>query len=130
MKGEKMKNTLRVVAGLLGTLFLINGLQWIIAPANIAAQLGMPLLEGVGLSTQIGDMGSFFITVGAMTLIGALSQTRHWFYAPSMLLLVAALFRTLSTAIYGAPFVLPAIVVEISVGLFLIFAGSRISKEP
>tara|TARA_Y200000002_G_scaffold60540_1_gene45818 strand:- start:535 stop:927 length:393 start_codon:yes stop_codon:yes gene_type:complete len=130
LKGEKMKNTLRVVAGLLGTLFLINGLQWIIAPANIAAQLGMPLLEGVGLSTQIGDMGSFFITVGAMTLIGALSQTRHWFYAPSMLLLVAALFRTLSTAIYGAPFVLPAIVVEISVGLFLIFAGSRISKEP
>ena len=125
-----MKNTLRVVAGLLGTLFLINGLQWIIAPANIAAQLGMPLLEGVGLSTQIGDMGSFFITVGAMTIIGALSQTRHWFYAPSMLLLVAALFRTLSTAIYGAPFVLPAIFVEISVGLFLIFAGSRISKEP
>lgn len=125
-----MKNTLRVVAGLLGTLFLINGLQWIIAPANISAQLGMPLLEGVGLSTQIGDMGSFFITVGAMTVIGALSQTRHWFYAPSMLLLVAALFRTLSTAIYGAPFVLPAIVVEVSVGLFLIFAGSRISKEP
>ena len=125
-----MKNTLRLVAGLLGTLFLINGLQWIIAPANIAAQLGMPLLEGVGLSTQIGDMGSFFITVGAMTVIGALSQTRHWFYAPSMLLLVAALFRTLSTAIYGAPFVLPAIFVEISVGLFLIFAGSRISKEP
>ena len=125
-----MKNILRVVAGLFGTLFLINGLQWIIAPANIAAQLGMPLLEGVGLSTQIGDMGSFFITVGAMTLIGALSQTRHWFYAPSMLLLVAALFRTLSTAIYGAPFVLPAIFVEISVGLFLIFAGSRISKEP
>ena len=125
-----MKNILRVVAGLFGTLFLINGFQWIIAPANIAAQLGMPLLEGVGLSTQIGDMGSFFITVGAMTLIGALLQTRHWFYAPSMLLLVAALFRTLSTAIYGAPFVLPAIVVEISVGLFLIFAGSRISKEP
>ena len=125
-----MKNILRVVAGLFGTLFLINGLQWIIAPANIAAQLGMPLLEGVGLSTQIGDMGSFFITVGAMTIIGAVSQTRHWFYAPSMLLLVAALFRTLSTAIYGAPFVLAAIVVEVSVGLFLIFAGSRISKEP
>ena len=125
-----MKNILRVVAGLFGTLFLINGLQWIIAPANIAAQLGMPLLEGVGLSTQIGDMGSFFITVGAMTIIGAVSQTRHWFYAPSMLLLVAALFITLSTAIYGAPFVLPAIVVEVSVGLFLIFAGSRISKEP
>ena len=41
-----MKNVLRIVAGLLGVLFLINGLQWIIAPASIAEQLGMPLLEG------------------------------------------------------------------------------------
>jgi len=124
-----MKNVLRIVAGLLGVWFLINGLQWIIAPASIAEQLGMPLLEGVGLSAQIGDMGSFFITVGAMTLIGALTQTRHWFYAPSMLLLVAALYRTLSAVLYGAPFVMPAIIVEVVVGLFLIFAGPRIATE-
>ena len=92
-----MKNVLRVIAGLVGILFFLNGLQWIISPANVAASLGMPLLDGVGLSTQIGDLGSFFITVGAMTLIGAITTTRHWFYAPSMLLLVAALYRTLST---------------------------------
>ena len=124
-----MKNVLRIVAGLVGILFFLNGLQWIISPANVAASLGMPLLEGVGLSTQIGDLGSFFITVGAMTLIGAITTTRHWFYAPSMLLLVAALYRTLSTILYGAPFVMSAIIVEISVGLFLIFAGSRIVTE-
>ena len=124
-----MKNVLRIVAGLVGILFFLNGLQWIISPANVAASLGMPLLEGVGLSTQIGDLGSFFITVGAMTLIGAITTTRHWFYAPSMLLLVAALYRTLSTILYGAPFVMSAIIVEISVGLFLIFAGSRIATK-
>ena len=124
-----MKNVLRIVAGLVGILFFLNGLQWIISPANVAASLGMPLLEGVGLSTQIGDLGSFFITVGAMTLIGAITTTRHWFYAPSMLLLVAALYRTLSTILYGAPFVMSAIIVEISVGLFLIFAGSRIAAK-
>ena len=124
-----MKNVLRVVAGLLGALFFVMGLQWILSPANIAESLGMPLLEGVGLSTQIGDLGSFFITVGAMTLIGAITTTRHWFYAPSMLLLVAAVYRTLSTLLYGAPFVMSAIVVEVSVGLFLIFAGSRIETE-
>ena len=124
-----MKNVLRIVAGLIGILFFLNGLQWIISPANVAASLGMPLLEGVGLSTQIGDLGSFFITVGAMTLIGVISTTRHWFYAPSMLLLVAALYRTLSTLLYGAPFVMSAIVVEVSVGLFLIFAGSRIETK-
>ena len=124
-----MKNVLRIVAGLVGILFFLNGLQWIISPANVAASLGMPLLEGVGLSTQIGDLGSFFITVGAMTLIGAITTTRHWFYAPSMLLLVAALYRTLSTLLYGAPFVMSAIVVEVVVGLFLIFVGSKISME-
>jgi len=124
-----MKNVLRVVAGLLGSLFFVMGLQWILSPANIAESLGMPLLEGVGLSTQIGDLGSFFITVGAMTLIGAITTTRHWFYAPSMLLLVAALYRTLSTLLYGAPFVISAIAVEVVVGLFLIFASSRIAIE-
>ena len=124
-----MKNVLRIVAGLIGILFFLNGLQWIISPANVAESLGMPLLEGVGLSTQIGDLGSFFITVGAMTLIGAITTTRHWFYAPSMLLLVAALYRTLSTILYGAPFVMSAILVEVVVGLFLIFAGSKISIE-
>ena len=124
-----MKNVLRIVAGLVGILFFLNGLQWIISPANVAASLGMPLLEGVGLSTQIGDLGSFFITVGAMTLIGAITTTRHWSYAPSMLLLVAAMYRTLSTILYGAPFVMSAIIVEISVGLFLIFAGSRIDTK-
>jgi len=124
-----MKNVLRVVAGLLGALFFVMGLQWILSPANIAESLGMRLLEGVGLSTQIGDLGSFFITVGAMTLIGAITTTRHWFYAPSMLLLVAALYRTLSTLLYGAPFVISAIAVEVVVGLFLIFASSRIAIE-
>ena len=124
-----MKNVLRVIAGLAGTLFFLNGLQWIINPASIAESLGMPLLQGVGLSTQIGDLGSFFITVGAMTLIGAITTTRHWFYAPSMLLLVAALYRTLSTVLYDAPFVISAIVVEVSLGLFLIFAGLKISAE-
>jgi len=124
-----MKNVLRIVAGLVGILFFLNGLQWIISPANVAESLGMPLLEGVGLSTQIGDLGSFFITVGAMTLIGAITTTRHWFYAPSMLLLVAALYRTLSTLLYGAPFVMSAIVVEVVVGLFLIFVSSKIAME-
>ena len=52
-----MKNVLRIVAGLVGILFFLNGLQWIISPANVAESLGMPLLEGVGLSTQIGDLG-------------------------------------------------------------------------
>ena len=124
-----MKNFLRVLAGFFGAFFLLMGLRWIIDPSSAAASLSMPLLEGAGLSTQIGDVGSFFITIGVMTLIGVIKQKRHWLYAPSMLLLVAALYRVLSTILHGAAFAMPLIAIEIIVGLFLIFAGPKISKE-
>ena len=121
-------NGLRIIAGLIGLLFFISGLQWIINPNEISDSLGMPLLSGLGLSTQIGDMGSFFITVGAMTLIGVYTKISHWFYAPSMLLLVAALYRTFSTLFYGAPFATEQIVIEIIVGTFLLYVSSRIRE--
>jgi hypothetical protein len=124
-----MEKILRVIAGFFGAFFLLMGLRWIIDPSSAAASLSMPLLDGAGLSTQIGDVGSFFVTIGAMTLIGAIKQECHWLYAPSMLLLVAALYRVLSTLLHGAAFAFPLIAIEIIVGLFLIFAGSKISKE-
>ena len=124
-----MEKILRVIAGFFGAFFLLMGLRWIIDPYSAAASLSMPLLEGAGLSTQIGDVGSFFVTIGVMTLIGVIKQKRHWLYAPSMLLLVAALYRVLSTILHGAAFAVPLITIEIIVGLFLIFAGPKISKE-
>jgi len=124
-----MMNVYRLVGGLFGAFFTLMGLRWAFDPASAAESLGMVLLNGSALSTQIGDLGSFFITVGVMTLIGVITQTRHWFYAPSMLLLVAALYRSLATLMYGAPFALSSIIIEVVVGLFLIATGSRISKD-
>ena len=124
-----MEKILRVLLGFFGAFFLIMGLRWVIDPSSAAVSLGMPLLDGAGLSTQIGDIGSFFVTIGSMTLIGVITQIRHWLYAPSILLLVAALYRILSTILHGATFALPSIMIEIVVGLFLILAGSKIPKE-
>ena len=124
-----MKSLFRIVAGLFGVFFVLMGLRWAFDPSSAANSLGMILLDGEALSTQIGDLGSFFITVGVMTLIGVITQTRYWFYAPSMLLLVAALYRSLATLMYDAPFALSSIIIEVVVGLFLIVTGSRISKD-
>ena len=124
-----MKSLFRIVAGLFGVFFVLMGLRWAFDPSSAANSLGMILLDGEALSTQIGDLGSFFITVGVMTLIGVITQTRYWFYAPSMLLLVAALYRSLATLMYGAPFALSSIIIEVVVGLFLMVTGSRISKD-
>ena len=124
-----MKRILKIVASLFGVFFTLMGLRWVFDPSAAAESLGMVLLNGSALSTQIGDLGSFFITVGVMTLIGVITQTRHWFYAPSMLLLVAAIYRSLATLMYDAPFALSSIIMEVVVGLFLIITGSRVSKD-
>jgi hypothetical protein len=41
-----MKNVLRIVAGLIGMLFFLNGLQWIISPANVAEFIGHAFVGG------------------------------------------------------------------------------------
>ena len=74
-----MNNILRGITGPIGVLFFGVGLQWILDPSTAAESLGMPLLQDVGLSTQIGDLGSFFITLGSMTLIGVYTKKQYWF---------------------------------------------------
>ena len=81
-----MKQILRWIVGLVGVLFVAAGLRWLVDPAGAAATLGMPLLTGVGLSSQIGDMAAFFVTLGSTVLVGALTRRRLWFYPPMLLL--------------------------------------------
>ena len=124
-----MNNILRGITGLIGVLFFGVGLQWILDPSTAAESLWMPLLQDVGLSTQIGDLGSFFITLGSMTLIGVYTKKQYWFLAPAMLLLVAAFYRSMSTVFYDATFATPQILVEVVVGLFFLFVRTKISGE-
>ena len=60
---DKLFNILTYV---IGFLFLLMGLQWLVDPTSAAAGLGMSLLTGHGLSTQIGDLASFFLVVGCL----------------------------------------------------------------
>ena len=57
-----MINVYRLVGGLFGAFFTLMGLRWAFDPSSAAESLGMVLLDGNALSTQIGDLGSFFIT--------------------------------------------------------------------
>ena len=46
-----------------GIIFLIFGVGWVFAPQEIAPNFGMTVFEGLGLSSQIGDLGSYFISL-------------------------------------------------------------------
>ena len=49
------KNVIRVAAAIPGIPMLINGIGFIATPLETAQSLGMELLTGIGLSTQLGD---------------------------------------------------------------------------
>ena len=59
-----MNKVIRVIVALSGILFVIIGFRWLVDPARVAKSLGMPLLEGLGRSSQIGDFGAFFTAGG------------------------------------------------------------------
>ncbi|WP_373187147.1 hypothetical protein, partial [Halopseudomonas sp.] len=108
-----MNKIIRVVVALLGVLFLLIGLRWLIDPAGAAASLGMPLLDGLGRSSQIGDFTAFFLTLGTLILVALLTAQRIWYYPACMLLGIAAVGRLLAWAAHDAAFAVDMIAAEI-----------------
>lgn len=92
-------------------------------------QLGMPLLDGLGLSTQIGDLASFFLTLGSCMLLGLVTGNQIWFYPPMMLLGFAAISRTLAWLIHDAAFPPDVIAVETVLAVLLYVASTRLARQ-
>jgi hypothetical protein len=123
-----LDKALRFIVVLPGLLFVTMGLRWVIAPEGVAKELGMPLLEGMARSSQIGDIGAFFISGGIMALLGALTLQRTWFLAAAIMVAAVALFRTLAWLFHDAAFATQSIAVEVVVLAIVLAAAVRIGK--
>ena len=120
-----MKTTMKVITALAALLFISIGVRWAVAPAGVAEEFGMPLLQGMGLSTQIGDLGSFFLCGGLMGLIGIYTERRDWLYAAAMLLTGTAIFRTIAWAAHDAALAVQSISVEVIVTAILLVTAAQ-----
>ena len=120
-----MSKIINILAYLIGFLFIFNGFLWLINPSNIATSLGMMLLSDHGLSTQIGDLASFFLVVGIFTILGLYEKKKFWFYTPIALLSFAALSRIIAFLFHDAALSVDKIVVELIVAGFLLFLIKR-----
>ncbi len=121
-----MNKLLAVVVGLFGLMFLLIGLRWLVDPAGAAGQLGMPLLDDVGRSTQIGDFAAFFLTLGVLILVALVTSQRIWYYPAAMLLGFAALGRLLAWALHDAALALDLIAPEVIIAAVLLLAARRL----
>jgi|TARA_B110000495_G_scaffold160658_1_gene145067 hypothetical protein len=124
-----MNSLLRALVALPAIGFLVIGLRWAIDPSSAASDLGMTLLSGVGRSSQIGDVGALFLSMGSMILIALTTGQRSWFYAPALMLSLIAVLRILAWLLHGAALTLDMIVVEVVVASLLLLASSRLSRE-
>ena len=48
----------KILAAIPGIPMLMNAILFVVDPAKVTADLGMPLLEGLGRSTQLADLGA------------------------------------------------------------------------
>jgi hypothetical protein len=121
-----MRSPLRILTLLVGGFFALQGVSWLASPAGAARGLGMPLLEGLGRSTQVGDFAAFFLAIGATTLAGARPGRARLLLVPAGILLAAAVSRTLAWAAHGAAFAGAFIAVELACAAVLAIASQRL----
>ena len=124
-----MNKVLKILVLLPAILFLVTGLRWLVAPAGVAPMFGLTLDQGVGLSSQVGDMSAFFLTLASCMLIALISGRRSWYYPAIMLLSITAVGRVLAWLVHDATFALDLIVPEVIVSIILLVASRRLPEE-
>ena len=113
-----------------GFIFIVLGLVWIISPYDAGANFGILVIpEGLGRSSLIGDVGSYFFCIGLMMILAAYTLKNIWFYAPAMLLSVTAIFRIISWAAHDATFATHFIVIEIVIVAILLITSRKVSDN-
>ncbi len=119
----------RILAALPGLAMGVNAFMWVTNPAAAAQNLGMPLLDGIGRSTQAGDFAAFFFACSVMAFLAAWKQNPTWAYGAALLLGGAAVFRTLAWAVHGAEFATVFIIVEAVLTLMLVSAAQMMKSN-
>ena len=124
-----MNIALRAIVLVCGVLFIVTGLRWLLAPVDVAPEFGLVLSSGVGLSSQIGDMSAFFLTLGVCILMGLITQRAIWYYPPIILLSLTAVGRLLAWLLHDAALAMNLIAPEVIVALILLIASRRLPAQ-
>lgn len=125
MKGKFIKFLVLVP----GLLMLNNAVMFVISPAGVAGDLGMPLLEGIGLSTQLADLGAFFTFSALLIFYGVLNSKGEYLRITALLLGLAAILRVIAWGVNGAAFATELIVAEIVLVIWLLGGAVYIDRS-
>ena len=124
-----MNKVLKLLILLPAIFFIVTGVRWLVAPAGVAPMFELTLDEGIGLSSQVGDMAGFFLTLGSCILIALISGRQTWYYPAIMLLAITAVGRIVAWLVHDASLPLDLIAPEIIIALILFVASRRLTSS-
>ena len=120
---------LRVLPGLFGALFLYIAATWLLNPVGAAAGLQMELFDGAGRSSQIGDIGGFFLGSGSLLVLGAWRKSAALLRGAAIMVGAVGVMRILAWAFQDAAFAASSIAIEIVITGVALFVASRFEAE-
>lgn len=114
---------------LLPTLIcLVMGFRWFIEPAAVAPEFGFDLGSGLGRSSQIADLASFFFTAALCSIFALITKNRLFLVPVLMLFSIAAVGRTLAWLVHDASFASQQIAIEIIFTVLVAIAFRRLGS--
>jgi hypothetical protein len=89
---------------LLALIFGAQGIMWLINPASAVRFWGFAVPEGgLGLSSMIGALAGWALTIAVCLSLALLRRQRFWYYPPMMIFGILAIGRIVASAVHGAP---------------------------
>ena len=92
----------KIIAVIPGLPLLMNAILFVVDPAKVTADLGMPLLDGLGRSTQLADLGALFLFGAILIFYGVLKSEGLYLRIGSLLLGLIAVLRVVAWGVNGA----------------------------
>lgn len=119
-----MQMVVRGVVGIVGLLGVLIAARIWMAPAEVAAQLGVAATSPLGEATIRADMAGFFGGAGALALLAAVRNRAVLLLAPLLLVAIALTGRVLTVAMsgYTEPMLAPMVIEAV---LLVVFALGR-----
>lgn len=122
------KSVLRIILIIPTLIMGVFSINWLIAPATAANNLGMPLLDGLGRSTQIAALSAFFSAIFVFGFLGIYSQKSQWLSAAGLVLCLAFLFRSIAYLCHDAALAIAIMPVEAIFALIYFLGAYSFSK--
>jgi len=117
-----MELLLRILAGLVGFIFLLLGLGFLIMPEVLATIFYAEPARAIGINSIRGDFGALFLAMSLFTLVGSFGSQR-WLLIPSVFLVLVIVGRMTSFILDDLPMVLASsLVMELIFLIVLVLA--------